>query len=172
MRGLFGTGLAVSKWAGLACVGLLAACGGASADVTGTAGGVDFDKTKYVFFGGPFVIISMLEIDCEDLDYVKRNYEIGQAPTDSETKLLQFSYDPDALVEGSFPVAIDAAISASVVSVAGGAFYESIATGGLFTVESISEEDSASGVFEGLQFDDGALDGSFDAVWCRNLKAR
>ncbi|MDP2305975.1 MAG: hypothetical protein Q8P18_08100 [Pseudomonadota bacterium] len=170
MRGLFGmTGGAV---AGLACIGLFAGCGGASADVTGSAGGVDFGRTKYVFFGGPFVIVSMLEVECEGLDFVRRNYEIGQAPTDAETQLLQFSYEPATIPEGVVAIAQDATVSASVLEITGGAFFESIATAGQITIESIQDELSASGVFEGVLFEDGTLDGSFDAAWCRNLKDR
>lgn len=158
--------------AGLSCFGLLAGCGAASADVGGSAGGVDFGWTKYVFFGGPFVIVSMAEVDCEGLDFVRRNYEIGQAPTDAETQLLQFSYDPDDIPEGIGFVALDASVSASVLSITDGAFFESTASAGQITVDAIEAEDSASGTFEGVLFEDGTLDGTFDAAWCRNLKPR
>lgn len=162
MRGFFGM------------VGLfgLVGCGGTYADVTGSAGGVEFERTTHVYFGGPFVVISMLETDCEDLDWVRRNYEVGNAPTELDTAMLQFSYEVDAIVEGPAPVAVDGAASASVLKIGGGSFYEAIAEGGLLTIDEIVDEDHATGVFEGILFDDGTLDGDFDATWCRNLKPR
>jgi hypothetical protein len=151
---------------------VLVGCGGASAEVDGSAGGVEFGKTNQVYFGGPFIIISMLELDCEDVDYVRRNYEIGLAPTDSDTQLIQFSFDEDTISEGDFPVDIDAAVSSSVVKISGGAFTETVASGGLLTVDSFEDEDHVDGTFDGITFEDGTVSGEFSAVWCRNLKAK
>jgi hypothetical protein len=162
MRGLF------AVLAGLWLVG----CGGASAEVTGTVGDVAFGETSYVYMGGPFIIISMLEVSCEGLDFVRRNYEVGMAPTDADTEILQFSFDEDLVATGSYPIDIDAAVSSTVIAVSGGAFYEDIARGGLLTVDTFSDEDSASGSFSELAFDGGTLSGSFSAEWCRNLKPR
>ncbi len=166
MRGFFG--LVALSLVG----GVVSGCGGANADVEGTVGAIQFGETRYVYFGGPFLVISMTEIDCEGLDFVRRNYEVGQAPTEDEIQALQFSYVADAIPEGFAPVAPDATVSASVFSVSGATFYESIASAGSITIDSVSEESTASGVFEGLAFDDGTLNGGFDAEWCRNLKAR
>jgi hypothetical protein len=151
---------------------LLGGCGGVSADVTGSAGGVDFDRTTQVYFGGPFIIVSMADVECDELDFVRRNYEVGSAPTEKETALLQFSYDEDVMAEGPAPVDISASVSASVLKISGGAFFETIAEGGLLTLDTYEDEQAASGSFEGLLFEDGTLDGTFDATWCRNLKAR
>jgi hypothetical protein len=140
--------------------------------VTGSAGGVDFDRTTQVYFGGPFIIVSMADVECDELDFVRRNYEVGSAPTEKETALLQFSYDEEVMAEGPAPVAINAAVSASVLKISGGAFFETIAEGGLLTLDTYEDEQAASGSFEGLLFEDGTLDGTFDATWCRNLKAR
>ncbi len=159
----------VGALAGLGLVG----CGGARAEVEGSAGGVSFGKTSHVFFGGPYVVISMVEVDCESLDYVRRNYEVGQSPTDTDSATLQLSsMDLDSLSVGTFPVKIDAAVSASIVDIVGGTFTETVATAGVLTVYEVDGEDHASGSFEGLVFEDGTLDGSFDAEWCRNLKAQ
>lgn len=161
MRPLFGFFAAV-----------LVGCGGSSADVEGSAGGVDFGRTNQVYFGGPFIVISMLDVDCENLDYVRRNYEIGMAPTETDTQLIQFAFDEDTISEGDFPVDIDAAVSSSVVKISGGAFTETVASGGLLTVESFEDEQDVSGTFDGITFEDGTVTGEFSATWCRNLKAK
>lgn len=158
--------------AGVACIGLLVGCGGAKAEVTGSAGGVEFGKTHHVYFGGPFVVVSMSETDCEGLDFVRPSYEIGVAPTEMDTQMLQFSYDGDIVPEGVAFVGVGAQVSASVLSVSGTTFTENQAQAGQLTIESVESNDSVSGKFEGILFDDGALDGTFDALWCRNLKAR
>lgn len=163
MRGLFGMAALLS----------LAGCGGASADVTGSAGGVDFGSTRHVYFGGPFVVISMLDVACDEIDWVRRNYEVGSAPTPSDTQVLQFSFmDSSVVTTGPYPVLLTGAVSSSVIQISGGAFYETIAGGGLLTVDEVVDEDHATGTFEGIAFEDGTLEGSFDATWCRNLKAR
>jgi hypothetical protein len=152
----------------------LAGCGGSHAEVDGSAGGVDFSTTEQVYFGGPFIVISKLDVTCDKLDFVRRNYEIGQAPTDDDTQLLQFGFTNDSgtVTAGTVAVDIDAAASASVVNVSGGTFVETIASGGILTVDEVVDEDHVSGSFDGLVFSDGTLTGTFDGEWCRNLKAQ
>jgi hypothetical protein len=159
-------------FSGMVALVALVGCGGSSAEVSGSAGGVDFDRTNHVLFGGPYIVVSMIDVDCEDLDYVRRNYEEGQAPTELDTAMLQFSFQGEAVVEGPAPLAIDGVASASVIRISGGAFYETVAEGGLLTIDAVTDEDTASGTFEGVTFEDGTLDGEFTAEWCRNLKAR
>ena len=149
----------------------LAACGG-GAEVSGTALGIPFGNTRYVFFGGPFIAISNIEVDCEQLAFVRSNYEVGQAPTSDDMQLLQFGFNQsEEVVEGQKSVAVTASVSAAVVKVVDGAFDFAYADGGVLDVESVSD-DQVVGSFEGVAFDDGTLDGSFEASWCRNLKDR
>ena len=162
MRGMF------AVLAGMWLVG----CGGASAEVTGTVGDATFGDTTFVYMGGPFIVISMLDVECDELDFIRRNYEVGLAPTDADTQALQFAFDEDTVATGSYPIDIDAAVASSVIVVKDGAFYEDIARGGILTVDAFSDEDSASGTFSELAFDGGTLSGSFSAEWCRNLKPR
>jgi len=149
----------------------LSACGG-GAEMSGTALGIPFGDTRYVFFGGPFIAISNIEMDCEQLSFVRSNYEVGQAPTDDDTQLLQFGFTQTAEVsEGQKAIAVTASVSAAVVKVVDGAFDFAYADGGVLDVESVSE-DEVEGNFEGVAFDDGSLNGTFKASWCRNLKDR
>lgn len=158
---------------GIVALFTFAGCGGPGAEIEGSAGGVDFASIANVYYGGPFVVISTIEADCEGLDFVKRNYEVGQAPTEDETSMLQLSFmDSDDLLSGVAPVKLTASVSASVVRVEGGAFYETIADAGTLTIDEVVDSASATGSFQELTFADGTLNGSFEATWCRNLKAR
>lgn len=148
----------------------LAACGG-GANVSGTALGIDFADTRFVYFGGPFVVISNIETDCEALAFIRNNYEIGNAPTVDDVQLLQFGFASGAVEEGKKSISPTASVNAAVVKNHGDAFDFAYADGGVINVESLSDG-KASGTFEGVLFDDGQLDGDFDAVPCRNLKDR
>lgn len=148
----------------------LSACGGPSAEVTGSAIGVSWGETSHVFYGGPFLVISNSEIDCEGVSWVKRNYEEGQAPTDDDVQILQFAFATDDLKVGSYSVAIDASVSSTVLEVKEGTFtFERAGTGFLY-VDDVADEATAEGSFEGVVFDSGTLDGTYTAEWCRNLK--
>jgi hypothetical protein len=148
----------------------LAACGG-GADVSGTALGIPFADTPYVFFGGPFIVISNIETDCEALSFVRGNYEVGSAPTEDDAQLLQFGFTAGDVVEGQKSISVTASVSAAVVKVNDGAFDFAYADGGVIDVTSVTD-DRVQGTFEGVAFEDGSLDGDFDADWCRNLKDR
>ncbi len=155
---------------------VLVGCGGASSEISGSAGGVDFEDTRFVYFGGPYVVISTIEVECLDLAWVARNYEEGVAPTDLDTALVQFAFadNPDAdldMLEGRHAVAPDAGVTSTVVSVVNGAATFTTATAGLFTVDTLDEEDLAEGVLEAVTFEDGgSVSGSYTAEWCRNLR--
>lgn len=157
------------------CLGLMFLSGcekGASAEVTGTAGGVTFGETKYVYFGGPFFVISATDVECVDLSWVRPAYQEGSSPTDQDIKLLQFAYASGAVSTGEKSVGPGASVTAKVVTVAGGALSQSSASSGSISVSEVVDEETATGEFSGIAFDDGTLDGSFEAEWCITLKDR
>lgn len=153
---------------------LLAGCGGSSADVTGTALGIDFSNVKAVFFGGPYVVLTTTEdIDCEAVAFVRTSYEEGVAPTTDAVELLQFTYVSTDVVEGSKSIALtDAEVNSLVLATDGTQLDFDRATAGAITIDSINEEKSASGSFESVTFADGSVSGDFTAEWCRNLRDR
>ncbi|MFZ5482210.1 MAG: hypothetical protein ACOZNI_35945 [Myxococcota bacterium] len=147
----------------------LPACGGASAEVTGSAIGITWGESRWVYYGGPFLAISNAEVDCEGVAWVERNYEAGQAPTDDDVQILQFAFAED-MRDGTFSIGLDASVAATVLEVKDGALTFERAEGGVLTVEAIEEDTSADGTFDGVLFESGTLSGSFTAEWCRNLK--
>lgn len=161
--------------AGPAPVGALAlaalvGCGGSHAEVTGSVNGIPFGDTKYVYFGDPFVAISNVEVDCVDLDWVRRSYEAGSQPTTLEMQLLQFAW-ADGIVEGNRPVDVSAAVSATVVKSDASHFESMRAQAGTMNVTVYEEEKLVEGEFTDVLFEDGGtLSGTFTAEWCRNLR--
>ncbi len=154
----------------LLVVPALVGCGGSS-EVSGKALGITFEKTRYAWFGGPFIVLSNIETDCEAISFVRSNYEIGNAPTDDDMQLLQFGFASSDVTDGQKSIAPTASVNATVVKIDDGAFDFAYADGGVINVEELSE-DRVTGTFEGVAFEDGSLDGDFDAEWCRNLKDR
>ncbi|MBM4393564.1 MAG: hypothetical protein FJ090_20765 [Deltaproteobacteria bacterium] len=148
----------------------LVGCGGASAEVEGTAGGIKFGGTDYVYWGARYVVISMVEVECTGVDWVERNYDEGVAPTTVDTSVLQFTFSGDELEEGKSSIQQGGQAQATIVNVSGGVFQETNATAGAVTIDSFDDEGLATGSFETVTFEDGTLSGSFTAEWCRNLK--
>lgn len=148
---------------------LASGCGGPHAEVSGTVLDVGFGETTSVFFGGPYLVISNLDADCMDVAFVARNYEEGEAPTTIDTQVLQFAWSGDEIVEGRSTVDVGASVSATVVSVIDGALRFDHASNGVITVDSATE-DEVTGSFETVTFEDGTLNGTFTAEWCRNLR--
>jgi hypothetical protein len=149
----------------------LTACGGASASVEGSAGGIAWGESQTVYVGARYVVISATELDCRDVDWIDRNYDEGVKPTDLNVSTLQFTFaSGDRVEEGKFPIAQGAAVQATIVNVSGDVFHEYNATGGALIVDSAEDEGSATGSFEAVAFEDGTLSGSFTAEFCVNLK--
>jgi hypothetical protein len=135
--------------------------------------GIAFGQTRYVFFGGPFVAVSNVEVDCEELAFVRQSYEQGSQPTTDEMQLLQFAYASGAVEEGNRSIDISASVNATVVKSGEGGFEFTRAQSGTIQVDALVEEESAEGTFDTVTFDDGgSVSGEFSAVWCRNLRDR
>lgn len=150
---------------------LLSACGGGNADVEGVAGGIQWGASDHVYVGARYVVISAVEVDCRDIDWVDRNYDEGVKPTEGSTSLLQFTFaSGDDVEQGKFPIQQGGQVQATIVNISGDVFYEFSATGGTLSVDSVAEEGEATGSFEAVTFEDGTLSGSFAAEWCVNLK--
>ena len=157
----------------LSCLlAVFAGCEGAGAELEGTAGGIQWGSSDWVYVGARYVIISQIEVECRDIDWIERNYDEGVAPTDNDASLLQLAFSSSEEVQaGRFPVAQGGQVEGTIVNVTGDVFNETAATGGTLDVDSVEQDGVATGTFEALTFDDGGtLSGSFTAEWCVNLK--
>ena len=150
----------------------LSGCSSYTAAVSGSASGLSIGTTSYVFFGGPFVVITPDEVDCMDLAWVRPSYQEGSLPTDQDMDILQFSYTSGQLSTGQKSIGLGASVTSTIVHISGESLEQARATGGVINVDSIEEETTAIGSFEGVTYDDGTLDGTFEAQWCINLKER
>ncbi len=152
--------------------GVLAGCAATGAEIEGTAGGIQWGSSDWVFVGARYVIISQIEVECRDIDWIERNYDEGVSPTDNDTSLLQLAFSSSEEVPaGRFPVAQGGQVEGTIVNVTGDAFEETPATAGTLDIDSVEVEGVATGTFDALTFEDGGtLSGSFTAEWCVNLK--
>ncbi len=157
-------------WCSLLALSPLAACAGASAEVEGSAGGIQFGSTDYVYWGSRYVVVSMVEVECTGVDWVERNYDEGVPPTTIDTSVLQFTFAGDELTTGKSAVQQGGQVQATVVNVDAGVFNETNATGGTVTIDAFEDEGMAEGSFDAVTFEDGSVSGTFTAEWCRNLK--
>lgn len=154
--------------------GALPGCGGekAVAEVTGEAMGISFGETSYVYFGGPFVVVTPDPMECLDISWVRLSYQDGVAPTEDDVRMLQFGFTGGDVTTGQKSIGLGASVTSTVIQVSGGAMSQTRATQGALNVDALEDEVWASGSFEGVAFEDGTLDGTFEAEWCTNLKDR
>jgi len=176
----FGFPLVLSRLAApcsLAAAGLLSlltGCAGSSAEVTGTALGINFADVQHVYFGGPYIVLTTTEdIDCEGVAFVRQSYEEGVAPTTDDIEFVQFTYVNGAVAEGNKSIAqTDAEVTSLVLATDGEQMDYDRATAGAIAVDTLVDGKSVTGSFEGVTFADGSISGDFSAEWCRNLRDR
>ncbi len=149
---------------------LLVGCGDPAATLSGSAGGLTFSETDSAYFGGPFLVFSNEPLDCLELAWVQRSYQDGVAPTDSDVKILQFTFAGDAIATGRVSIGTGAAATATVVNVTDGAPTYTRAESGFLDIDSLEEQETLVGSFDAVTFTDGTLTGDFTATWCRNLR--
>jgi hypothetical protein len=159
---------------GCALLAALSGCGGSSAEVTGTALGINFADVQHVYFGGPYIVLTTTEdVDCEGVAFVRQSYEEGVAPTTEAVELVQFTYVNGAVAEGNKSIAqTDAEVTSLVMATDGEQMDYDRATAGAISVDSLVDEQSVTGSFDTVTFADGTISGDFSAEWCRNLRDR
>ena len=152
-----------------ALVLLATGCAGPYAIVDGDVAGKGLADINTVMFGGPFIVISDAELDCLDVAFVTRHYSQGEAVTDFDFRLLQFAFSDPEVYAGVFNLAGEASVTAKYLVQSDGAFAEYRGREGILEVDSYTEDKGAVGIFN-VNFDEGALEGEYEAEWCRNLK--
>lgn len=149
----------------------LSGCGGASATVEGTAGGITWGESTWAYAGARYIVISQTELDCRDVSWVETSYDQGIAPADFDLSVLQFAFpSSETVAEGRSAISQGGQAEATIVNVSGDVFHPYEANSGTLDVDSVEDEVSATGSFESVTFDDGTLSGTFTAEWCVNLK--
>jgi hypothetical protein len=151
-------------------VSLLAlGCGGSWATVEGEVAGRSFGDINTVMFGGPFLIIADVDLECIDVAWVTRHYNQGEAVTDYDFQLLQFAFSDPYVYEGVFNLAGEASVNSKFIMQADEAFAEYRGREGNLQIDRLETDSLAVGLFD-VGFDEGQLSGEFEAEWCRNLK--
>jgi len=148
---------------------LLSSCGGGFAEVEGEVAGKGLTDINTVMFGGPFIVMADVDLDCLDISWVTRHYTQGEAVTDYDFRMLQFAFSDPDVVEGVYNLAGEAAVTAKFLVQSDMAFAEYRGRGGNLQVDTVDEDKVAIGLFD-LEFDEGALNGDYNAEWCRNLR--
>lgn len=149
------------------------ACGGSTyAEITGTVEGIKINPTAY-FYGGPFLVFTSRESECEDMAWVKRGSSFesgGEPPTDYDMKTLLFTYGNDEVVAENVNLEGQSLVDGRVLVVTGGAMAVYRADGGYIEVTEFSKKGNAMGDFD-ITFENGSLTGDFEVEDCNNLKA-
>lgn len=143
------------------------------------AGAVDGLSVNPVtaYWGGPFIVFTGDELDCDEFSFITKFNEDGDEPlVDFDIRVLQITYNDSNVVAGSYDFSGESPVTAEVIDISGGAMSVYRATEGSLVVEGAEPEGQISGDF-GVAFeengeDQGALTGDFTLPWCTNLKSR
>lgn len=146
------------------------------ARMAGSVDGLSFDIAT-AYWGGPFIVFTGDELDCEDFAFVSKFNEDGDEPlVDFDISIFQITYNDSEVAAGNYNFGGEAPVTAEYIEISGGAMSVYRATEGTLEVEGAELEDLASGTFA-VSFEEngedmGALTGDFTLPWCTNLKSR
>ena len=152
------------------------ACGGGAgeADVSGSIEGVAFDSVASVFHGNNHIVFVDRAIDCLDMAWVDDVYVDGEDPTggDQQFIALQFSFQADTPLVGTFSVSPDAPVKGYGLmndpKANDGAFTFHRVRGGTITITE-SDTNTVKGEFS-AEFSSDTTQGTFESESCRNLR--
>lgn len=150
---------------------LLLACTGDETVIDGSVDGERIELPGTVLWGGPFVVFMDEALDCFDVDWVRRTYDAGTAPSETDVVALQFGFDDDVPQMGVSSVGgTDSIADAKMVIVRGGAFTEIRDRDGTITIDVMEDGGDMEGSFSVNFGDSGDLSTSyFLAEYCNNL---
>ena len=138
--------------------------------VDGAVDGFNINEAGSIFFGGPFIVVTDVALDCRDMAWVQRTYDVAAAPTDFDFVGLQFTYDEDDVSTGNYSVAGEAAVYAKALVVSGGVYTEYRSNGGELVVSELAPSSLVTGSFN-VTFDEGSFGTElFEAEWCLNME--
>ena len=159
----------------LSCFLALACGGGAGeAEVSGSIEGVAFDEVLTVFHGNNHILLTDRKMDCLDMAWVNDVYVDGEDPTggDHDFIALQFSFQSDSPVQGTFSVSPDAPVKGyglmNTPTTNEGVFTFHRIRGGTITIEEVGSA-AVSGNFQ-AEFSSDMVTGTFETEYCRNLR--
>ncbi len=159
----------------------LSACGGGSfgtAEVTGAIGSRSFSGDVTAYHGDEFIVIVDTKIDCLDMAWVSRNYFGANKPTSGvQFGAVQFSFpvgnSPSIGTfffdgSGDSPLDVWRVLNADVPSGGESEVDGDTAESYNLTITEVTE-DSVVGEFDTV-FADSNATGSFETVFCRNVR--
>lgn len=146
----------------------LGACGPYSGNLSGTLGDTEFDPAVG-YWGGPFITFSNMDLDCQDLWWVSKDYD-EENEFGSTFTLLQLTFQDSDVVPGDFQVS-----GASPVD----AYYLTGTADGLEVEEALSgtvgiDDFTGSAPVKGdltLEMVSGSVSGDFKVEHCANLSS-
>lgn len=147
---------------------LLLGCGGVG-DTTaeGTVGGEPMDVGA-AFWGGPFIVLAASDYDCLDMAWVNRYYEEEDPPLDEDLTAVQFTFTDSDVVEGTYSIAGEAALTVRFLTIRDGIFNIEKGRSGELQIDEMTKQDVANGSYD-VTFDSGSLKGSLSLPFCTNM---